>query len=113
MNIDQLKEMQADAIGRLMKCRSEDGMWRGSLSSSAISTAVSVFALWRIDAHEYATHIKAGVRWLHETMKDDGSWGDSVESPSNMTATLLTYVSLYAVGQAPSQSRSTSSAIWW
>ncbi len=105
MNIDQLKEMQADAIGRLMKCRSEDGMWRGSLSSSAISTAVSVFALWRIDAHEYATHIQAGVRWLHETMKDDGSWGDSVESPSNMTATLLTYVSLYAVGEAPPQSR--------
>ena len=105
MNIEQLKEMQADAIERLMQSRSEDGMWRGSLSSSAISTAVSVFALWRIDADEYATHIQAGVRWLHETMKDDGSWGDSVESPSNMTATLLTYVSLYAVGEAPTQSR--------
>ena len=105
MNIDQLKEMQADAIGHLMKGRDADGMWRGSLSSSAISTAVSVFALWRIDADEYATHIQAGVRWLHETMKDDGSWGDSVESPSNMTATLLTYVSLYAVGEAPTQSR--------
>ena len=105
MKIDQLKEMQADAIEQLMKGRDEDGMWRGSLSSSAISTAVSVFALWRIDADKYATHIQAGVRWLHETMKDDGSWGDSVESPSNMTATLLTYVSLYAVGEAPTQSR--------
>ena len=105
MNTAQLKEMQTDAIERLMKSRSADGMWRGSLSSSAISTAVSVFALQRINADKYASHIQAGVRWLHETMKADGSWGDSVESPSNMTATLLTYVSLYAVGQAPTESR--------
>lgn len=105
MNIDQLKEMQADAVERLLKSRSADGMWRGSLSSSAISTAVSVFALQRIDAERFAAHIQAGVSWLHSTMKADGSWGDSVESPSNMTATLLTYVSLYAVRQAPAESR--------
>lgn len=105
MNIDQLKEMQKDAIQRLMKSRSEDGMWRGSLSSSAISTAVSVFALQRIDVEKYRAQIDAGVNWLRQTMKADGSWGDSVESPSNMTATLLTYVSLYAVGQAPEASR--------
>lgn len=105
MNEEQLKRMQEDALQRLMKSRSEDGMWRGSLSSSAISTAVSVFALQRIDAEKYAPQIHAGVQWLRQTMKADGSWGDSVESPSNMTATLLTYVSLYAVGQAPSESR--------
>ena len=92
-----LKEMQADAISRLMKSRDDDGMWRGGLSSSAISTSVSVFALQRIDADKYASHILSGVRWLHDTMKPDGSWGDSVESPANMTATLLTYVSLHAV----------------
>lgn len=100
-----LQEMKADAIGRLMKSRSADGMWRGELSSSAISTAVSIFALQRIDAGRYAAHIQAGVRWLHATMKADGSWGDSIESPANMTATLLTYVSLYAARQAPAQSR--------
>ena len=105
MNSSQLKEMQTDAMERLMQRRSEDGMWRGSLSSSAISTAVSVFALWRMDAGKYAVQIDAGVRWLQQTMKTDGSWGDSVESPSNMTATLLTYVSLHAVGQAPSETR--------
>ena len=53
MNTDKLKEMQSDAIERLMKSRSADGMWRGALSSSAISTAVSVFALQRIDADKY------------------------------------------------------------
>jgi squalene-hopene/tetraprenyl-beta-curcumene cyclase len=105
MNKDQLKEMHTDAMKRLMKSRSADGMWRGALSSSAISTAVSVFALQRIDADRYTSQISAGVRWLRATMRADGSWGDSVESPSNMTATLLTYVSLYAVGQAPAESR--------
>lgn len=102
---DKLKEMQQDALRRLMECRCDDGMWRGWLSSSAISTSVSVFALQRIDAEKYQPQIEAGVRWLHQTMKPNGSWGDSVESPSNMTATLLTYVSLYAVGQAPETSR--------
>jgi len=80
-------------------------MWNGKLSTSAISTSVSVFALQRIDSERYASYIADGVKWLHDTMKEDGTWGDSVESPSNMTATLLTYVSLYAVGQAPAQSR--------
>ena len=105
MNTTQLKEMQTDAMERLRKSRSADGMWRGELSSSAISTSVSVFALQRIDEQRYREYIDKGVKWLHTTMKEDGSWGDSVESPSNMTATLLTYVSLYAVGQAPRQAR--------
>ena len=105
MNKEQLQEMWQDAYGRLMQCRTASGMWNGKLSSSAISTSVSVFALQRIDSERYAPYIANGVKWLHSTMKADGSWGDSVESPSNMTATLLTYVSLHAVGQAPAQAR--------
>ena len=105
MNKEQLNEIKHDAIQRLMNRRSEDGMWRGTLSSSAISTSVSIFALQSIDAHTYDSYIKAGVSWLHSNMNDDGSWGDSPESPSNMTATLLSYVSLHALGQAPEQSR--------
>lgn len=102
---EYLKEMQADAFERLRKSRSEDGMWRGKLSSSAISTSVSVFALQRIDSIKYKYEIDRGVEWLRSTMKEDGSWGDSVESPSNMTATLLTYVSMYAVGKASEKTR--------
>lgn len=112
MDRQQLMEMQADAMERLLKMRSHDGMWRGLLSSSAISTSVSVFALQRIDAQRYASQIQAGVAWLHQTMQADGSWGDSVESPSNMTATLLTYVSLYAVGEAPEQTRRYLNGKW-
>lgn len=103
--IENIKEMQADAMERLMNSRSVDGMWRGKLSSSAISTSVSVFALQRINAERFAQQIENGVRWLNATMKPDGLWGDTVESPSNMTATLLTYVSLYAVGKASDRTR--------
>ncbi len=105
MNKEQLREIHADAYARLMNSRSEDGMWRGRLSSSAISTSVSVFALQRIDADKYRKQIDDGVRWLNSTMKPDGSWGDTVESPSNMTATLLTYVSLHAVGESSAKTR--------
>ena len=106
INNDRLQALWNDAYGRLMQSRTPEGKWNGKLSSSAISTSVSVFALQRIDSQKYAQYIANGVKWLHDTMKPDGSWGDSVESPSNMTATLLTYVSLYAVGQAPQQARS-------
>ncbi|MCD8260913.1 MAG: hypothetical protein LUD15_04985 [Bacteroides sp.] len=41
-------------------------------------------------------------------MREDGSWGDTTESPSNMTATLLSYASLYALQAAPEKTKSTS-----
>ena len=102
---DKVKVMLDDARGRLLSMRRADGMWEGALSSSAISTSVSVFALYLIDKDEYEGEITRGVEWLIRTMHEDGSWGDSVESPSNMTATLLAYTSLYALGKAPEESR--------
>ena len=93
--------MLSDATGRLLSMRRDDGMWEGHLSSSAISTAVSVFALSVIDRQEYAREIQQGIRWLIGTMKPEGAWGDSVESPANMTATLLSYTALTSQGQVP------------
>lgn len=101
----RVEEMLNDVRARLLSLRDTDGMWRGALSSSAISTSVSIFALYLINKEAYRQSIEDGTAWLHQTMKEDGSWGDSVESPSNMTATLLTYTSLYAIGKAPAESR--------
>lgn len=103
MRREDIDIMIADVQARLKACRRPGQMWRGNLSSSAISTSVSVFALHKIDAERYNDHIERGKEWLLHTMQSDGSWGDSVESPSNMTATLLTYTSLYALGAAPKQ----------
>lgn len=98
MNERQIEEMIQVTTKALLSKREVGQIWRGNLSSSAISTSVSVFALHEIDAVKYALLINKGVSWLQQSMKADGTWGDSIESPSNMTATLLTYASLYAVG---------------
>ena len=89
----------------LLKRRSEDGLWTGFLSSSAISTAVSVFALFMEDKEKHASLIQKGIHWLQSHMLPDGSWGDSPESPSNMTATLLSYATLSATGEVPEKTR--------
>lgn len=103
MKPDVLDIMIAELTAHLKAKRPVDGIWRGELSSSPISTSVAVFALQRIDAERYARQIERGVEWLVSAMREDGSWGDTLESPSNLTATLLTYTSLYAVGKAPAQ----------
>ena len=103
MRREDIDIMIADVQARLKASRKPGQMWRGNLSSSAISTSVSIFALHKIDAERYRQQIESGREWLRHTMQSDGSWGDSVESPSNMTATLLTYTSLYALGAAPKQ----------
>lgn len=102
--MEQMREKQTDEMisvlrKQLIAKRSSGQMWRGQLSSSAISTSVSVFALYMVDKEKYANAIRKGTEWLNSTMHEDGSWGDTLESPSNMTATLLTYASLCAVGE--------------
>ena len=100
-NEEKIQTMLDDATQRLLSMRRADGMWQGHLSSSAISTSVSVFALSVINHEEYAHEIRQGTSWLLQTMKSDGAWGDSVESPVNMTATLLSYTALSHLGQVP------------
>jgi len=106
MQTEQINEMIDALSKKLLLRRSGDGLWRGKLSSSAISTAVAVFALYRVDKDKYRSCIKNGVAWLHQTMLPEGAWGDSTESPSNMTATLLAYATLYAVDEPPEKAKS-------
>jgi len=70
--------------------------WVGRLSSSAVATATAVGALWQVDAAAHAAMIGTGLDWLARTINDDGGWGDSPESPSNLSATLLVWSALAA-----------------
>ncbi len=101
---EKIDIMKAAAQEHLLSQRREDGMWEGHLSSSAISTSVSIFALSLIDATRYRSAIQQGAEWLLRTSVD-GTWGDSVESPPNMTATLLTYTALHHLGRVPQTTR--------
>lgn len=94
----------------LKQRRTPGGIWRGKLSSSAISTSVSIFALYIIDKEKYAPYIQKGNQWLIANMTVEGSWGDTTESPSNLTATLLSYASLYAQEAAPDKAKEYLSA---
>lgn len=98
---EQINEMIEFVQGELLKRKPSGQIWRGHLSSSAISTSVSVFALYMIDKNRFASEIDRGSMWLKQTMMPEGCWGDSTESPPNMTATLLTYASLSATGNPP------------
>lgn len=104
MNKEKAVEEMIEVLrAELIRNRTEGGLWQGELSSSAVSTSVSVFALYLMDKEGYATTIRQGVDWLKQNRHADGAWGDSIESPSNLTATLLSYACLCAVDVVPSQ----------
>ena len=66
----------------------------GRLSTSALSTAVSCIALQTIDAEKYGEKIYRALNWLLEHINEDGGWGDSVKSPSNLSTSLLCWAAL-------------------
>ena len=85
----------------LLAARTAGGHWAGELSSSALSTAVAVIALTLVDRHRPpATHgrlVSGGVAWLIRTRNEDGGWGDTTDSPSNVSTTALCWAAL-AIG---------------
>lgn len=105
MTTKRIDEITTWLSSLLKERQTPEGMWRGKLSSSAISTSVSIFALYMADKEKYASYIERGAIWLKQTMQKEGSWGDTIESPANMTATLLTYASLYAIDTPPIQTK--------
>jgi len=88
MNHVLLKARRA-ARKRLIEEMIPDGSWEGRLSSSALATAIAVFALAQVDRHRHAEVILSGTQWIAGHANADGGWGDSPDSPSNLTATLL------------------------
>ena len=73
----------------LLREMNDSGYWEGELSSSALATAIAVFALSRVDRERYWPLIVRGLDWLASHVNADGGWGDSPKSPSNVTAVLL------------------------
>jgi len=73
----------------LLARRRPTGDWNGLLASSAISTATAAIALYELDHVRHAQPIAAACQWLADTQLDNGAWGDTPESPPNLTASLL------------------------
>jgi prenyltransferase beta subunit len=80
---------------RLIKEQNSEGFWTGKLSSSALSTATAIVALKINRNIEDIPLIESGYNWLCLNINSDGGYGDTPESESNVSTTLLCYAAIY------------------
>jgi len=108
----------AKATSALLSSRNAQGVWTGALSSSALSTATAVTALALYDQHteqnQNAALIALGLNWLAEHANNDGGWGDTIRSHSNLSTTLLCWAAFGAVPGATERfSKTVDAASAW
>mgnify|MGYP001119926062 CR=1 FL=1 len=94
VDLERLDAAIDQARAELVSRRAAGPWWEGHLSSSAVATATAVIALQRAAFEEDRALVESGVQWLAADQNDDGGWGDSPESPSNMAATALSIAAL-------------------
>ena len=93
----RLENAYQKARADLLSERLEAGGWEGELSSSALSTATAVSALSCVlrgnrssgPAEELRSLVGCGLDYLGRTQNEDGGWGDTDRSLSNIATTML------------------------
>lgn len=96
---------------QLLAQRNERGYWDGQLSSSALGVAVSIVAFHFYDALKYENEIERAIQWLVRNQNADGGFGDSPESLSNISTSLLAYSALHVTKNEGQVSSSTIEAL--
>ena len=98
MTKQDLEKRFKELTGILLQEMNPQGFWTGELSSSALGVAVAVAALHFHDAQANRDEIRKGLDWLRRNVNADGSFGDTPESPGNVSTSLLVYAAanLYA-----------------
>ncbi|MCX5682839.1 MAG: squalene--hopene cyclase, partial [Planctomycetota bacterium] len=92
---------------RLLAERVAAGHWVGALSPSALSTATAICALALADrarqekgpgpfVTKYAVLVRGGLGWLAANRNEDGGWGDTTLSKSNLSTTVLVWAAFGA-----------------
>src|SRR5215475_5471829 len=105
---ERLADAYVKARAHLLSRRAPEGFWVGELASSSLSTATAVCALTLVGGHRFAGLISGGARWLLDHQMNDGGWGDTVKSFSNISTTMLCRAALTMVketSEAPSEWR--------
>jgi squalene-hopene/tetraprenyl-beta-curcumene cyclase len=100
-------------LDRLLAERAPAGHWEGRLSSSALSTAVAVAALALADETAHAAAIREGIAWIAGHANADGGWGDTADSPSNLSTTLLAAAALHRAGTSAAAADARRRAMGW
>ncbi|MCH7689126.1 MAG: squalene--hopene cyclase, partial [Planctomycetes bacterium] len=94
----------------LLSDRNSRGYWEGELSTSALSTATAVMALEMVrrdrktrdsaaESKPLQQLIKGGLKWLAGHQNEDGGWGDTTKSLSNISTSMLAHAVFHATGQ--------------
>jgi len=94
-----LKVQYNTLIDLLLKEQNQEGFWTGRLSSSALATAVAITALKIKGVSDYKAKIEKGLEWLLHHLNDDGGFGDTPESQSNVSTSLLCYAAINYCGK--------------
>lgn len=95
---DRLQAVLDHAVDHLVDRQVDGTWWCGHLSSSALATATAVSALSTVDLKRYRSLVDHGADWLQRHANDDGGWGDTPDSPSNLPTTLLSWAALRLAG---------------
>ena len=98
---DRLHAAAVKARQKLLASRDSQVFWEGELATSALSTATAVSTLALLHQHypfnsdslptpgELRDFINKGVAWLATHQNEDGGWGDTILSYSNIATTML------------------------
>ncbi|MBP7748049.1 MAG: squalene--hopene cyclase [Phycisphaerae bacterium] len=110
-------ETLANARQCLLAARTSAGHWEGELSSSALSTATASFALGLYAGRSACAECRrlsaAGAAWLAHHQNADGGWGDTPDSASNISTTVLCWAALHAIGGAANVQNARARADAW
>jgi len=88
-DLERIREAYSTARTALMAGLSADGCWRGDLSPSALAVATATAALTLVGGGSHASQVGLGLRWLCDHQNADGGWGDTPDSPSNLSTSWL------------------------
>ena len=83
----------------LLGARVGAGHWEGELSTSPLSTATAVVALELVRKQgrgDVCELIEGGLRFLADSRNEDGGWGDTLRSVSNISTTMLANAAFHA-----------------
>ncbi|NOX99765.1 MAG: squalene--hopene cyclase [Verrucomicrobia bacterium] len=109
---EQLQSSINNAREHLLAERNEHGWWEGELSTSALSTATAAIALHTVDPNKYSEPITCGLQWLIDHQNEDGGWGDTTISFSNISTSLLCWSALNLSSKLSITDPSSKAEIW-
>ncbi len=115
--MERLEETLRNAQRALLNGRTAEGYWCGELSSSALSTATALcaFTLARQETKtaDYDELIDGARQWLTTHQNEDGGWGDTVASPTNISTTTLCWAALRVAQRGDGDADGVDRAAFW